>query len=47
MAIFCSHSIIRKLEVLGYISDKMVFVRCADDFVSLSVGLHACIPTGV
>lgn len=40
-------SIIRKMKILGYTPNEIVFVHCADDFVSPSIGLHACIPARV
>lgn len=46
MAVFCSHSIMRKMKMLGYTSNAIAFAHCTD-FVSVSVGLHARIPTRV
>lgn len=33
--------------MFGYASNEIAFVHCTDDFVSPSIGLHACIPTRV
>lgn len=43
--IFCCHSIIRKMKMLGCTSSETVLVQCTDDLVSPSLGLHACIAT--